>query len=166
MLAFEREEPDLMRRPPRDPAEPIVTRAILARIALVSGMLVAGAFAVFEWQLGRGAGIAEARTAAVDLFVVGQMLYLFNCRSLAPSRPFAGPANRAVLGGLAVMAALQLLFTYAPPMQAAFGTASLDAAAWAPMLAAGAAVHLAVGLEKRLAAGGRRAAPRGEAARA
>jgi magnesium-transporting ATPase (P-type) len=156
MLAFEREEPDLMRRPPRDPGEPIVTRALMARIALVSALLVAGAFAVFEWQLGRGTSVAEARTAAVDVFVVGQILYLFNCRSLGPGRPFAARANHPLLVGVALMVALQALFTYAPPMQAAFGTAALDAVAWVPILAVGAAVHVAVGVEKRLRMRGRR----------
>ena len=35
-LAFERAEPDIMRRPPRDPGEPILSRFLVWRIAFVS----------------------------------------------------------------------------------------------------------------------------------
>ena len=42
MLAFEPKEPGMMRRPPRDPARPLLTGELLGRIVLVSAILLAG----------------------------------------------------------------------------------------------------------------------------
>lgn len=50
MLAFEPEEAGIMTRPPRDPVQPLLTRALVVRIALVSTLLVAGAWWLFEWE--------------------------------------------------------------------------------------------------------------------
>ena len=46
------------------------------------------------------------------------------------------------------MAVAQLLLTYAPPLQAAFGTAPLGLAEWAICAAAGALLLAAVEIEK------------------
>jgi hypothetical protein len=45
---------------------------------------------------------------------------------------------------------LQLLFTYAPPMQAVFDTEALPAAAWGGLAGGAVALFLAVELEKFL----------------
>ena len=55
MLAFEPKEPGIMKRPPRDPARPILTGELIGRILLVSGLLLAGSFALFDWELAGGA---------------------------------------------------------------------------------------------------------------
>ena len=85
MLAFEPKEPDIMQRPPRDPRTPILTGVLIGRILLVSLILLVGAFGSFEWALGKGAGDAYARTVAVNVFVMAELFYLFNCRSLTKS---------------------------------------------------------------------------------
>ena len=74
-----------MKRMPRDPREPILTRTLMWRIAIVGFLLLLGAFGLFEYELATGAGIAEARTVAVNVFVMGELFYLFNCRSLTKS---------------------------------------------------------------------------------
>ncbi len=79
MLAFEPREPDIMTRPPRNPDQPLLTRALVARTLLVSALLVAGSWWLFEWELAHGAGLAEARTAAMNLFVVVEAFYLYSC---------------------------------------------------------------------------------------
>jgi magnesium-transporting ATPase (P-type) len=61
-LVFEPREQGLMRRPPRDPAEPLLTTALLQRTALVSLLMLAGAFWLFHWELRVAGGtLAEAR---------------------------------------------------------------------------------------------------------
>ena len=44
-----------MTRPPRDPDQPLLTRALVVRILLVSTLLVAGAWWLFEWELAAAA---------------------------------------------------------------------------------------------------------------
>ncbi|OBS09142.1 cation-translocating P-type ATPase [Acidihalobacter prosperus] len=150
-LAFERPEADVMRRPPRAPATPLISRFLLWRILLVSLLLLAAVDAVFYGALLLGAGIDTARTAAVNMLVLGEMAYLLNARYLS-----ASTLNREGLGGnpwvllaLALTAGIQLLFTYAAPMQTLFATAYLPWYAWPPMLALAVCVYLLVELEKR-----------------
>jgi len=107
-------------------------------------------FSVFEWELARGSGIEVARTAAVNMLVVGELVYLFNVRHFT-----AHAFTRDILTGNPVafwmsvlLIGFQLLFTYAPPMQQLFQTAALDAASWLVILALGLVKFLAVEAEK------------------
>ncbi len=151
MLAFEPKEQGTMRRPPRDPGQPILTGVLIERIVLVSLLLLAGAFAVFVWEEQRTDSIAAARTAAVNVFVMVELLYLLNCRSLEKSVLRVGLfSNRWVWAGISIMLVLQALLTYVPLMNRLFQTAPIDALAWALILAVAAVASLAVGLEKSL----------------
>ena len=130
-FAFEPAEPGIMRRPPREPAQPLLTRELIMRILLVSGIMIAGAFGLFQWELGRGASDAVARTVAVNGFVMVELTYLLNCRSLERSMFQIGAfRNRLVIGGVLTMVLLQLAFTYAPFMNTLFHSAPIDGAAW------------------------------------
>ena len=81
MLAFEPGEADIMRRPPREPDQPILTRILVGRIILVSAIMLIGAFSLFHLQVG-AEPVEVARTMAVNAFVLIEMSYLFNCRTL------------------------------------------------------------------------------------
>ncbi len=74
-----------MNRPPRDPQQSLLRGAIMVRILLVSGLLVGGAWGLFQWELASGASVDVARTAAVNVFVVVEAFHLFSCRSLTAS---------------------------------------------------------------------------------
>jgi cation-transporting P-type ATPase F len=131
-LAFEPKEPGIMDRPPRAPAAPIISRAVMIRIVIAGLILLVCAFGIFEWAEGRGLGDAGARTAAVNVFMSVQVFYLFACRSLRRSLFTYNPfGNRVIVLGVAVVIALQLVFTYAPFMNVAFGTASISGGEWA-----------------------------------
>ncbi len=149
-LAFEPAEPGVMRRAPRRPSEPLITRLLAARIAYVSVLMIVVTFAVFEWELARGSSIEVARTAAVNMLVVGELVYLFNVRHFT-----ASAFTRDILTGnpmafwvSVLLIGFQLLFTYAPPMQQVFHTAPLDATSWLIILALGLGKFLAVEAEK------------------
>jgi magnesium-transporting ATPase (P-type) len=149
MLAFERREVGLMQRPPRDPAQPLLTPALLERIALVGVLLLGGAFGLFQWALGEGMTDAEARTVAVNVFVVGEIFYLFNCRSLERSMLRVGLlSNPWVVAGVTVTVLLQLAFTYAAPMNELFDSAPIGWESWRLILAFGLATWGIVGAEK------------------
>ncbi|MFC5302408.1 cation-translocating P-type ATPase [Azospira restricta] len=150
MLAFEPVERGLMQRPPRPPQAPVLDRALIARIVLVSVLMLAGAYGLFLVELAQGATLAEARTVAVNVFVVVETFYLFNCRSLTRSFVAVGLfSNPWVWVGAGIMIGLQLLLTYLPLMNRLFGTAPIGLAEWAVIAAVGWLASLVVGAEKR-----------------
>jgi len=152
-LAFEPAEAGLMARPPRPPAEPMLTGFLVWRIFLVTAVIVVSAVSLFLWEAGRaGVSLEEARTLAVNILVMGEMVYLFNCRFLvANSASVPGLlGSRYALLALAVLIPLQLAFTYVPAMQALFGTAGIDLEAWAWVAGFGAALFLLVEAEKAM----------------
>lgn len=151
MLAFEHKEPGIMAHPPRQPETPILTRELGLRIGLVGLMLLAGAFVFFEWALLQGKSIETARTLAVNMFVFGEVFYLFNCRSLRCSMFELGVfSNRWLLLGVTATILLQIFFTYSPVMNALFGSAPLEMIEWAFILFGGLIIYGVVGVEKWL----------------
>jgi len=149
-LAFEPKEPGIMTRRPRDPQSPILTRPLVFRILLVGLLLLAGSFGLFEWELSHGESDAAARTAAVNVFVFGELFYLFNCRSLTHSMFTLGVfSNRWLFVGVITMVVLQLLFTYLPAMQRVFGTEDVGSIEWMLIIAVGVVIYGVVGIEKR-----------------
>jgi Ca2+-transporting ATPase len=150
MLVFEPKEPGIMGRPPRDPKEPILTRVLIWRLLIVGFLMLLGAFGLFEYELACcGVSEAEARTVAVNVFVMTELFYLFNCRSLTKSVFEVGFfSNPWVFAGATAMILLQLLFTYAPAMNTAFESAPIGVASWLRILVAASVVMLIVGIEK------------------
>jgi cation-transporting ATPase F len=152
MLAFEPKEPGIMERPPRNPHSPILRYPLLMRMGLVSLLLLIGAYGMFAWMESvPEISLEQARTVAVNVFVFGELFYLFNCRSLAKSMFRIGLfTNPALIGGVLTMAGLQLALTYLPLMNRIFGTAPIGAFAWAAILGFGVVVYIIVEIEKRL----------------
>jgi magnesium-transporting ATPase (P-type) len=151
-LAFDPTEPAVMRRPPRDPREPLLSRYLVWRVSFVSVLLLAGVLGLFLWEMGRSGDLATARAAAVNALVMGEIVYLFNSRRLADSalNLDALLGNRIALIAVAVLVVLQLGFTYLTPMQALFGTGAMDGAAWGLVAAFGVAMFFVVEAEKAL----------------
>jgi len=151
MLAFEPKEPDIMRRAPRDPKTPILDATLILRICIVGLIMLIGAFGSFEWALGQGFSDEAARTVAVNVFVMVELCYLFNCRSLTKSMFTLGLfTNRWIVVGVTAMVTLQLTFTYVPLMNYLFHTAPIGGDAWWRILLTGVAAYVVVGIEKWL----------------
>ncbi|NNE00477.1 MAG: cation-transporting P-type ATPase [Pirellulaceae bacterium] len=149
MLAFEPKEDDIMTRPPRDPRAPILTTELIGRIVLVSVVMLIGAFGAFEWAIGQGYSEIVARTVAVNVFVMVELFYLFNCRSLTKSMFELGLLSNRWIGlGVAAMVVLQLAFTYVPIMNRIFHSAPIGWDAWWRILLTGIATYMIVGFEK------------------
>lgn len=153
MLAFEPKEAGIMNRKPREPGSPILTKPLLVRIALVSLVMMAGAFTLCELALRQGCDISVARTIAVNVFVMIELCYLFQCRSLTRSvfkiNFFSNPW---VLGGSAAMILLQLGFTYLPLMNRLFRSAPLSLVHWLQIAAACCVAVIVVALHKSFVA--------------
>ncbi|WP_044059757.1 cation transporting ATPase C-terminal domain-containing protein, partial [Pseudomonas aeruginosa] len=112
----------------------------------------AGALGLFLWELEHGTGLERARTMAVNSVVVCEMFYLLNSRHIYDSvlsrEGLFG--NRQVLLAIAACVVLQLLYTYAPPLQALFGSVGLAPGEWARVLLAGLGLFCVAELEKWL----------------
>jgi magnesium-transporting ATPase (P-type) len=158
-LAFEAPEPDVMRRPPRDPAEPVLSTFVIMRTLLAAVVMTAGAIGLFQWEYGKylaegsaeTEALAEAQTMAVTTVILFQVFYVLNCRSLRDSILHIGLlSNPWVYVGIAVILALQAAFIFAPPLQAVFGSAPLEAADIALAGLVGALILPIISLEKWL----------------
>ena len=151
-LAFEGPEAGVMRRPPRPADEPILSRFVLWRVVFVSLLFSVGIFGMFTFSQANGASLEEARTIAVNTLVVMEIFYLFSVRFLnATSLSLkAILGTRPVLIAIAIVTALQVMFTYAPFMEAFFDTRPIDAATGLMILAVGPLLLLILEVEKRL----------------
>lgn len=149
-LAFEPAESGVMRQPPRPAGERLLTRALGGRILFVIGLMIATTFLVFHWELSRGSSIEVARTAAVNMIVACELFYLFNVRHFTRHafRAETLTGNPVALGVAVILIGLQLLFTYATPMQGLFHSAALDSTSWSMILGLAALVFLCVEAEK------------------
>lgn len=149
-FTFEPSEKGVMKRPPRKQSDGILDGLFLWRIGFVS-ILLAG-FSIWFFSnayQNDPANRAFATTLAVNTLAFGQLFYLFNCRSVRDSLWTQGVfSNRIAWLTAGLLVALQLLFTYAPFMQTAFGTQALPLSSWLPILAAGVVVFIAVEAEK------------------
>jgi cation-transporting P-type ATPase F len=82
---------------------------------------------------------------------MGELFYLFNCRSLTESIFAVGVfSNLWVIGGIGTMVVLQMLFTYLPAMNHMFHSAPIGLFSWSLFLAVSMAIYAVVGLEKWL----------------
>jgi len=149
-IAFEPSEPDVMRRPPRPASEPLLSGFLLWRIAFVSTLFMIGVFGIFLWTRAQGATLEEARTYAANTLVVMEVFYLFSVRRLQlPSFTLEGVRGTpAVLGALAAVIALQLVFTYAPFMEHFFDTRPVDLAHGVWIIGIGIATFAVLEIEK------------------
>ena len=91
-----------------------------------------------------------ARTTVINMMVMGEIVYLFNVRHFTASAFTRATwrGNPVALGTVVVTLVLQMLLTYAPPMQRLFGTAALDASSWGVIAALAGGMFLAVEAEK------------------
>jgi cation-transporting ATPase F len=148
-FAVEPGEPDIMRRPPRDPAGPILAPDLVTRILLVSAILLAAAFGLFYWELARSATVPVARTVVVNVFAMTLLTYVFNCLSLYRPRLWSAIRRNPWAGAGALgLVAVQLVYTYVPSLNRLFGSAPLGTGSWLRITAAAVAAYAAVELAK------------------
>ncbi len=126
-VAFEREpaEPDLMRRRPRSPGVPLLTRSILARVVLAGGF---SAVAALVLMTGPGS-FEHVRWLAYTTLVGAQVVRAYANRSLHQ------PLHRLRANGFLLFAALiavavQVAIPYVPPLAMAFHATELSAGDW------------------------------------
>ena len=137
-------------RPPRAVDRPIVTGFGIWRVIFVGLALLAYTLLAFFWMKSQGASDALARTVAVNAITIGQVFYLLNSRYLLDSSLSlkAHLGNKYLPLGIGAVVILQLLFTYAPPLQALFDNEAIPLWVWPWLFAGGLVFFLVVEVEK------------------
>jgi magnesium-transporting ATPase (P-type) len=150
VISFEPHELDVMRQRPRAVNRPILNGFGLWRVVFVGLALLGLTLGAFFWMKSQHSSIELARAVAVNALVIGQIFYLLNSRykldssvSLAAHR-----GNPYLLLGIGAVVILQLLFTYAPPLQYLFDTEPVPPWIWTWLLVGGFAFFLIVEVEK------------------
>ena len=127
-VAFEREpeEPGAMERPPRPRDQPMLTRALLTRVAGAGGFSAVAALGLMAWH---GGGFEHARWLAYTSMVVAQAIRAYSNRSLVVPVTRLRPNGFLALAGIAVVA-VQVLIPYVGPLAEAFHATQLDVTDW------------------------------------
>jgi Ca2+-transporting ATPase len=113
-LAMEPPEPDVLHRPPRNAAEPILQPADFKRITVESAVLSMGALEAYGYGLLRYGMGPHANTLAFMSLTMGQLLHAVSCRStthsLFDTEPLpANPTLTLAVGGSLVLQLLAIL---------------------------------------------------------
>lgn len=145
---------DIMRQPPRRPAEPVITRE-RALLMLVHGSLIAFcsllAFVVVLFV--ENEGLERARTAAFVVLACSQLFHAFNCRNQTLSLFKIGVfTNTKLLWAAGISFVLQMFVVYTPFLQKVFKTEPLSFTDWLMVTALSSLPLVAVEIWKALGA--------------
>src|SRR5262249_6746184 len=151
VISFEPHELDVMRQRPRAIDRPILDGFGMWRVVFVGLALLALTLGTFFWmKLSQAASDELARTVAVNALVIGQIFYLLNSRYKLDSSLSLGAhlGNWYLALGIGAVVVLQLLFTYAPPLQSLFETEVIPLWLWPWLFLGGLVFFLVVEAEK------------------
>ncbi|WP_052465225.1 calcium-transporting P-type ATPase, PMR1-type [Thermotoga profunda] len=125
-LGVEPAEPDIMRRPPRDPKEGIMSKDVLTSIFIGGILLSILTLFVYGWALMEHDQIELLRTMVFFTLCTGQLMHAFNSKSLRFSLFKVGIKNnpKLIMANLASFGLL-LAVIYVPGLQNVFGTTNL-----------------------------------------
>jgi magnesium-transporting ATPase (P-type) len=118
-LAFEKGEPDIMKRRPRPPAQPLFDTAMITQVSLAGVYIGFAAFGFYFWALEMNYSETQARTGVLFLMVLFENVHVFNCRSETRSiMRVPLRANLFVVLSVGLAISLHVLATYEPHISA------------------------------------------------
>ncbi len=130
-LAMEPGEPDVMRRSPRAPDAPILSRHFLGSVAFFAVLITLSTLSAHLYGLATGPQ-DRAVTLSFMTLALAQLFHLGNARSRGPVlRPRRITSNRWALGAVVIVLALQLAAVTWPPLMLVLGTTALTPLDWA-----------------------------------
>ena len=141
-LGLEPAEKDVMQQRPRDPGEPILTRAAFTIILALGAWL--GLLTLYVFSGLYHIDLDRARTMAFTGLIVFELYNVLNFRSFRfPLHRIGFFSNPALLYAILGSLALQVLVVYVPVFQDFLGTAPLTLADWGLLALLGLPVLLA-----------------------
>lgn len=125
-LGFEPAEPDVMRRPPRDPRESVFARGLSQNIVAMGLYMALVTLAMMVWGLNNGLSLETSRTMVFFTLAALQVSFVLAIRSERESFFALGLRSNPYLAGAVALAfLLQLGVTYVPFLQPVFHTVPL-----------------------------------------
>ncbi len=147
-LSVDPPEPDIMRRPPRNPGTGVFTRPVVTLMTLGGVWSAIVNLSLFTWALNSGRSVPEAMTMTFVSLVLIQFFKAYNFRSDRHSvldRPFANKwLNLAILWEVLLLNAIVSL----PFLHKPFGTFSMPLADWATVIGAASTISPVLELAK------------------
>jgi Ca2+-transporting ATPase len=148
-LAFEPGEKGVIKRPPRDPQEGILSPLIIQRTLLMGIILAAGTLFVFISRLEEGVPLERARTAALTTMVFFQFYQAFNCRSEKQSIfRMSLMTNPFLIYSMIAAFFAQMAVIYVPALRWIFRTVPLSLHEWLQIVFITITVIIAVEIDK------------------
>jgi Ca2+-transporting ATPase len=150
-LGVEPPEPDLMRRPPRDPKESVFSPAMYVAMLGMGLIMFIGLIPVFYvyWQ---DEGLVKAQTMVLVSMILFELFRAFSCRSMRFTILHLGFfTNRWLILATAVSSLLTVAVIYIPAWAKAFHTVPISLGDWGVALAVGAGGMVLVEVGKWLA---------------
>ncbi len=123
-LGVEPPEKNVMERAPLK--EEIIPSKNLLKIIIAGLVMTAGTLVLYYLELVNGASVIKATTIAFTVFVMFQILNVFNCRAAK----FSNFSNRFLVIAIALSLLLQLAVIYVPFLQGVFRTTALSIIDW------------------------------------
>jgi Ca2+-transporting ATPase len=130
-LAWEPGEPEVMKRPPRDPQTGIITKNFILEV-LVSGVLLsAGSLGVYLWAMHLNLDVPTAQTLTFTTMAIAQLTHIFNVRKKRGfGLNFSIFHNPVLIIAILISVALQLGSLYIPFFNHVLGTRALTLEHW------------------------------------
>ena len=126
-LGVEPADKELMKRPPRDTKQAMLSKDILLNIILSASIIVCGTLFVFKEMMEDGKVTNKDTTMTFTCFVFFDMFNALSCRSATKSVFELGLfSNKAFCAAVLFSIVGQLLVIYAPPLQYIFQTEALE----------------------------------------
>lgn len=145
-LIMEPLEGDEMQRRPISSSEPLLTRALLMRMAIMTPTIVSVTFAWFAVRVAQGIPFPLLQSETFTLLVCCEWFNVLNCRSDKHSAlTFGLFKNHWLVGGMIVSILLQFAVIYWPPLNRLFHTTPI---AITEFFAIGAAASLVLWVEE------------------
>jgi P-type Ca2+ transporter type 2C len=147
---------DVLKHPPRDPAENIVNIAMIRRMAILTPIMALGTLALFHWHQQQD-DLSYSRTVAFCTIAAFQWFQALNARSQFESVFSIGLlSNRWLWLGLGTAVVLQVAVVQTPLGTLLFGTVPLTAMDWLRIVLVSSSIWIADEILKRLGVHGRR----------
>ena len=144
-LGVDPPEKNIIKKPPRNPKEKIISKDMKYAIILVSSLMCVGTLGLFGWELIKNSPLEKARTVVLATLIMFQMARVQAVRSEYDIKLFS---NKWLILAIISSVILLLAIVYVPFLQSIFSTTNLALMDWVKILAVSLSVLVIVEIKK------------------